>query len=45
MEEISAKSEVALEDVARLHWDSTFKLISLKEKKIGKKIIGIYPCR
>ena len=27
-EEISAKNEVALKDVAGLHWDSTFKLIS-----------------
>ena len=35
-EEISAKNEVALEDVAGLHWDSTFKLISLEVKKIKK---------
>ena len=34
-EKISAKNEVALEDVAGLHWDSTFKLISLKLKQIG----------
>ena len=34
-EEISAKNEVALGDVADFHWDSIFKLISLKVKKIG----------
>ena len=33
-EDISAKNEVALEDVADFHWDSTFKLISLEVKKI-----------
>ena len=34
-EDISAKNEVALEDVADFHWDSTFKLISLEVRKIG----------
>ena len=33
-EKISPKNEVALEDVADFHWDSTFKLISLEVKKI-----------
>ena len=28
-EEISAKNEVALEDVAGLYWNSTFKLLSI----------------